>query len=144
MNSFSRRKGQLLLEILMAIAVAVVVVSLGAGLVYVSLRGNEVVVERDVALGLAEETIEAVRGAAYARWNDVYGLDKGENNIYYPKEEVDSGVSYKWIDHTPAAPDQRWLGRCCNAVSVLSPINVWIVGVSTTVWNWDGLVWKEF
>ncbi|MEK7149499.1 MAG: hypothetical protein AAB757_00775, partial [Patescibacteria group bacterium] len=60
--------GQLLLEIMVAIAASVIIVTLGAQLVYVGMRGNKSSSETNVALGLVEETFEAARNIATEKW----------------------------------------------------------------------------
>ena len=52
--------GQLLIEMLIVISVAVIIISAAAQLIYVSSRSNKSSGEINVALGLSEETFEAV------------------------------------------------------------------------------------
>lgn len=88
----SNNKGQLLIEILIVIAIAVVIISAAAQLVYVSLRSNKFSEEMNVALGLMEETFSAVDGAATEQWQNVYNLNKGTSTSYFPQNS-----NGKWL-----------------------------------------------
>jgi type II secretory pathway pseudopilin PulG len=83
--------GQILLEVLLAIAVAAGVAVLGSQLVVVSLNGNKIAGNNSVASGLAEETIEAAKGAALENWYNFYSLTHGSTQ-YYPLKS-----SGKWV-----------------------------------------------
>ena len=76
--------GQLLIELLLAIAAAAVIIMLGPQLLMVSLCSGKVSSERDAAVGLAKETFEAVRAAAGEKWQNLYNLTKG-SAAYYPQ-----------------------------------------------------------
>lgn len=89
----NKKSGQLLLEILVAIAAAAIVFTLGAQLVYVSLQSSRSAGEKNTALGLAEETFEAVRSAATEKWQNLFNLTKGTTN-YFPQK---SAGNLKWI-----------------------------------------------
>lgn len=89
------QRGQLLLEVLISISAAAVVVALGAQMVYVSLQSNKTSGEKNVGLGLVEETFEAVRNVATERWQSIF-TDLSENTNYYPEKPAG-----KWIIHTP-------------------------------------------
>ncbi|MBI2013686.1 MAG: hypothetical protein HYS87_02580 [Candidatus Colwellbacteria bacterium] len=112
------RRGQLLLEILIAIAVGAVVLSLGAGLIYVSLNGAIVSVERNVALGIADFMIESIRTAAYENWNTIdappldstgdFGGAKGSGIKYYPQRIYDNGYASIILDESATASSDRW------------------------------------
>ncbi|MBI5079393.1 prepilin-type N-terminal cleavage/methylation domain-containing protein, partial [Candidatus Wolfebacteria bacterium] len=54
------QKGQLLLEILVAIAVVAVVVGAGSQIVFVSMKSNKSAGEKNSAQGLSVETFETV------------------------------------------------------------------------------------
>lgn len=84
-------KGQLLLEVLVVLGVAVTVIALGAQIVTVSLQGSKGASEKDVALALLEETFEAVRNAATEKWQNLYGLTKGAT-AYYPQK-----LAGRWV-----------------------------------------------
>ncbi len=81
----SKESGQLLIELLLAIAAAAVIIMLGSQLLMVSLRSGKSSSERDAAVGLAKETFEAVRAAAGEKWQNLYNLTKG-SAAYYPQK----------------------------------------------------------
>jgi hypothetical protein len=83
--------GQILLEVLIAIAVAAAIAILGSQLVFVSLAGNKITGDNNVASGLVEETLEAARAAATENWLNIYSLTHG-NIQYYPQKSAG-----KWI-----------------------------------------------
>ncbi|MEW6617531.1 MAG: hypothetical protein AB1333_03905 [Patescibacteria group bacterium] len=76
------QSGQLLLELLVAVAAAAIIVTLGAQTTYVSIRGNKVAGDKNIALGLAQETLTAVDGVATEKWQNVYDLTKGSAQYY--------------------------------------------------------------
>lgn len=85
------QEGQLLLEVLVAVAAAAVIMSLGGPLVVVSLRSNQVSSEKNVGYGLIQETFEAVRGATTEKWQNLFNLSEGSTN-YFPQQSTG-----KWI-----------------------------------------------
>lgn len=87
----NRESGQLLLEVLVVIAVASVVIAVTAQMIYVSMRSNKTAGDKNVALGLVEETLEGVRSAATERWTDLYAVSKGQI-LYYPQKSAG-----KWV-----------------------------------------------
>jgi len=88
----NKQSGQLLIEILIAIVVVVAIASLGAQLVLVGEKSNEITGNKDTALKLVEETFEAVRSIATENWINIHGANKGSGNPYYLKQE-----SGKWV-----------------------------------------------
>lgn len=86
----TNQSGQLLLEILIAITIAGVILGLGSQSIVLSLRANKSSNEKNVALGLLEETMEAVRNASGEKWQNLYNLTHASN--YYPS--ISAG---KWI-----------------------------------------------
>lgn len=88
----NKQSGQLLLEILIAVVVIVAIAGLGAQLVLVGERSNEITGDKDTALKLVEETFEAIRGIATENWISVYGVNKGSGNLYHPEQP-----SGKWV-----------------------------------------------
>ena len=72
-----RSRGALLLELLIAISILAVVLSVGSQAVFVSLQSGKTSAESDVAIGLANEALEAVRGTAEEKWQNIYTLTKG-------------------------------------------------------------------
>lgn len=85
-------RGALLIEILVTISILAVILSLGAQSSFVSLRASKNASEKDGALNLAIETMEAVRSASDEKWQNLYDLTKGSANHYYPSQS-----SGKWI-----------------------------------------------
>lgn len=79
------KSGQILVEVLVAMAIASVVVVLGSQLIFVSLAGNKISGDNNTASGLAEETLEAARAAAAANWLNIYSLNHGSAQ-YYPQK----------------------------------------------------------
>jgi hypothetical protein len=82
--------GQILLEVLVAMSVAAIVMVLGSQLVYVSLMGNKISGDNNVAAGLTEETFAAVQAAGTENWDDLYSLTRGA--AYHPVQSAG-----KWI-----------------------------------------------
>lgn len=85
-------RGALLIEILITISILAVILSLGAQSSFVSLRASKSAGEKDTALNLAIETMEAVRSASDEKWQNLYDLTKGSANHYYPSQS-----SGKWV-----------------------------------------------
>ena len=88
MNIFHKKtnltlKGSMLLELLVVIGILAVILAIGAQSVSVSLRSGKVSGERDIAVGLAGEALEGVRGASEERWQNIYNLTK-TSQAYYP------------------------------------------------------------
>lgn len=86
------KKGALLLELLIAISVLAVVLSVGSQAVFVSMQSGKVSGERDVAMGLAAEALEASRAFADEKWQNLYLLAKATQH-YYATSTVPTG---KW------------------------------------------------
>ena len=80
-NSRAKR-GSLLLELLIAISVLAVILSVGSQAMFVSIQSGKISGERDVAIGLASEALEAVRGVADEQWQNVYDLTKSTQHYY--------------------------------------------------------------
>ncbi len=74
--------GQLLIEILITVSIAVVVLALGGGLIYVSLTSNRSSTNTDSVLGLAQEEIAGVIAAATQQWQNVSNLTPGTQDYY--------------------------------------------------------------
>lgn len=86
----SRQRGQVLFEILLAIAVLVGVVAVSVELSQVSLQSAKTAGERTQATNLAREVVEAMRAISAENWMNLYGVIKG--NQYHP--EIQNGA---WI-----------------------------------------------
>ena len=86
-NTISKIKaceGQLLLEILVAVGVGAIILSLGGSLIYTSLVGSTLAGERDVALGLFEELHTGVRAFMIESWQNISNLTKGASAEHHP------------------------------------------------------------
>lgn len=90
------QKGQLLLEVLVAIAVVAVIVGVGSQVVFVSMKSNKAAGEKNSSQGLSVETFEAVQSAASEKWQNLYNLNKDGTN-YYP-----TSTDGKWAIATGA------------------------------------------
>lgn len=95
--SVADQRGQLLLELLLTISVAAIVLAITGSLVYVSARANQNSVRQTTALGLAQETLEAVNAATKENWTNLSGLTAGTTQ-YSPA--ISSG---KWIINSGSA-----------------------------------------
>lgn len=96
----SLKKGSLLLELLIVIAILAIILSVGSEAVFVSLQSGKVSGERDIAMGLASEALEAVRGATEESWQNIYGLTGKGSTHYQATSTVSMG---RW---TLAAGDE--------------------------------------
>lgn len=79
----SSQRGSLLLELLIAIALLAVILGIGSQAVWVSLQSGKVSGERDVAVGLASEALEATRSVAEEKWQNIYDLTGKGSTHYY-------------------------------------------------------------
>ncbi|MEK7538814.1 MAG: hypothetical protein AAB552_03150 [Patescibacteria group bacterium] len=86
-----RSRGSLLLELLLSISVLAIILSLSAQTMLVSLQSEKVSGERDVAVALANETLEAVRAVADEKWVNIYSLT-GKGSTHY--KTVQSGNAW--------------------------------------------------
>jgi len=94
MKIVMNQKGQLLIEILLAILVAVLLVGAASNLIFLSLKGGQVSGSKNVAISLAREGIEAIESIRDSSWHNIYlppdgtgdaVTDKGDDpaNVYY-------------------------------------------------------------
>ena len=98
-----KQSGQLLLEVLMAIAAVVILVVIGSQLVLVSQKSNVTAGHKDIALKLAEGALEAVGANAVESWQSIYDSAKGAGNLYHPVQaaggwSLASGIESVVID----------------------------------------------
>lgn len=79
-------KGQLLIEILLAISVGAIILGISAQLIFISLRSTQVAKKRTVMVELAKEALEALR--AIRDYNEPTGppATQGWNRIYCPPD----------------------------------------------------------
>ena len=73
--------GQILLELLLAIAIAVILLAGSATLVSTGILSSKSVGDQAAALAISEEGAEEIRSAAMEKWQSLYGLTKNSN--YY-------------------------------------------------------------
>ncbi len=78
-------------EILIVIAVLAVIGAIASQIIVVSITGNKVASEKNLALGILNETFEAVDSIATEKWQDIYNLTKGSVNYY------SQASSTKWV-----------------------------------------------
>lgn len=71
--------GQVLIELLISLAVAAVILSLGAQLIYVTLQASKISGRKNVATSLLEEMFAGMQGTARAQWQNLYGLTKNSD-----------------------------------------------------------------
>lgn len=83
LSSSSPRAGSLLFELLIGVAIITVIITISAQAVYVSLISNKKSGEKDQAVAILKETIDATRAVTESRWQDLYALSKGGTH-YYP------------------------------------------------------------
>lgn len=98
------RRGQLLIEVLVVMAVLAVIVSISSTVFLTSSRSALETGKANIARGLVEEELEAVKAAATEVWHGLYqppngtgdsALSKGAANHYYTKQ-----VGGKWVFQT--------------------------------------------
>jgi type II secretory pathway pseudopilin PulG len=77
--------GQLIMEILIVLFVVSFIVTVGAQLIVASLQGSKVAQERDVALGIAGETLDIARAVASEQWLYFYKPPDGAGNAVSSK-----------------------------------------------------------
>lgn len=88
-KTLPQSRGALLLELLVAISILAAVLSVGSQAVYVSIQSGKTSAESDVALGLANEALEAVRGTAEEKWQNIYDLAGKGTTHYKPTQSAD-------------------------------------------------------
>jgi len=82
----TQKRGSLLLELLVAISVLAVILSVGSEAVFVSLQSSKISGQRDIATGLASEMLESVRAVSDEKWQNLYNLTKSTH--YYPTQSA--------------------------------------------------------
>jgi hypothetical protein len=83
LDVINNTQGQLLLEILIAVGVAAVVLSVVSQLVLVSLNSNKATVESTIAENLAQGEFKAVGAIAFSKWQNLYNLTKATSSHYF-------------------------------------------------------------
>ncbi|MCK9344623.1 MAG: hypothetical protein M0P64_00675 [Candidatus Pacebacteria bacterium] len=87
----STQRGALLLELLVAISILAIILSIGSESVFVSMQSGKISSETDVAMGLASETLEATRAISDEKWQNISGVIKGSHYV-----ATSTSVSGKW------------------------------------------------
>lgn len=80
---FSNKKGQSLIEILIALTIAVIIISGVTVLIIVSMRSNTETKSTQISTTLGQELIDSVKSVAEQDWHLIYDLNKGAANKYY-------------------------------------------------------------
>lgn len=83
MNILKGKPGSLLLELLIVIGIVAIVVPIIAQVVMSSLNVNKWSTENKVAIDLADEVTKAVEGVVFAKWQNIYDLNKGQASHYF-------------------------------------------------------------
>lgn len=79
----SQRKGQSLVEILVALGLGVILIGGVTALITVNLRSSSESKTNQAASSLTQEVIDGVKSVAESNWNTFYALSKGTANKYY-------------------------------------------------------------
>jgi len=87
-----KNNGQILVELLVAVALAAIIFAVGGQLLDVTLQSNKLSKERLIANHLLQEGLEATIAVSSEKWHNIYNLNKGEPNYYHP--EINAG---KWV-----------------------------------------------
>lgn len=91
MKNILNQKGQMLIEILLAVLIAAIVIGAASSLGYVGLKSGQSSGAKSSAVALVQEGLEAMQAIAETDWHNIYlpptgsGLstDKGESFPYY-------------------------------------------------------------
>ena len=86
----SRQSGQVLFEILLAVAILVGVAAVSVQLSQMSLQSADVAGDRTVATNLSREVVEATRAISGENWTNFYNITKGSQ--YHPEVQTN-----KWV-----------------------------------------------
>ncbi|MBI2450981.1 MAG: hypothetical protein HYV52_01415 [Parcubacteria group bacterium] len=78
--------GQILLEMILAVAIVAVIIFLVSQLTFVSLRGQKSGGEQSTASRLGQEEIEIARSVMASSWTDIFNSSKGVD--YYASRQV--------------------------------------------------------
>lgn len=105
-KNLSNQQGSLLIEILLAVAIAAIIIGGVSVLISVSLKSGQISGEKSAALGLAEEGLEAMKVIGESDWHNIYlppdglgdpdtGKGEVEANAYYVYKK-DNGGTFSW------------------------------------------------
>ncbi|MDF1498116.1 MAG: hypothetical protein P1P85_02020 [Patescibacteria group bacterium] len=108
MKKYSNQKGQLLIEIILAILIGALILGATANLITVSQRAGQISGEKNNAILLAQEGIEAIGSIKDNSWHNIYlppdgtgneNSDKGDAKIYCIENDGNS-----WFLSGPFVP----------------------------------------
>ena len=88
----TKKKGSLLLELLISMSLLGIIIFAGADAVYLSMKSSQASRERDVGTTLANESLEAVRAVSEEKWQNIYSLNKINEQHYHVTQSEG-----KWI-----------------------------------------------
>ncbi len=91
MKNILNQKGQMLIEILLAVLIAAIVIGAASSLGYVGLKSGQSSGAKSSAVALAQEGLEAMQAIAESDWHNIYlppdgngsSSNKGESYPYY-------------------------------------------------------------
>ena len=89
-DRLNQSRGALLLELLVVISLLAVILSIGSQSVFVSMQSSKKSSENDVAIGLMNESMEALRSIAEEKWQNIYGVAKG--SLYFATSTTPVGT----------------------------------------------------
>lgn len=95
-NLLKADEGFSLFEILIAISVFAVVSVVASQMIGASLGISTTSGRKTVAVGFAREAIEATQAIVTEKWHNIYNLNKGSSNKYYPTNTVAACGAAKW------------------------------------------------
>jgi len=110
MGIYFNQKGQLLIEMLIAIMMVAIVIVAASNLFFVNMEEGKFTEGRNDALMLAQEGVEAIESISNNSWHNIYlppmgngnKDDKGENNVYCL---INDGFSWNLTGpYPPAGP----------------------------------------
>lgn len=90
-GSFSR--GSLLLELLIVISLIAVILSFSSNAMFLSMKGNKIIGDKDTASALASEALESVRSVTEEDYYKIYNTTKASQH-YYLSSTITPG---KWV-----------------------------------------------
>lgn len=82
-SSAMKRRGQSLIEVLVAVALGTLIIMGAITILSPALKAGSAASQVQAASAAAKELLEGVRSASAANWNRIYGLSRGASNPYY-------------------------------------------------------------
>lgn len=117
--------GQILTELIIAIAITAILAAIGAQLVNVSLFSTGTSQDRQTSSRLAEEVFEALRPIVFSNTTSTQGW----NRIYFPPEGLGNATSSKGAS---------------NLYKVIISNNAWQIAGGTEIINLEGKEYSRF